>query len=108
MLTSLDALVIAFIVMVGIGLLSLILMYLVRKTIVKKITFYILLLLSIISGIIGAAIGATGFLVQAVGGILIVFAAIGAFLLERKGKNFLYAQILASITVVLGIVNLFF
>ncbi len=108
MISSLDGLVIMFMGIVGIALLSLILTYVVRKPAVKKVGFYILLVLAILVGIIGLRIGFLGFATQTIVGIAVILAAIGAFILERKGKEFLYAQILASVAVILGIVNLYF
>lgn len=108
MMTLLDALVIIFMAMVGVAFLGMILMFLVKKTKVKQIGLYLTLISAVIAGGIGVEIGALDFPVQTAVGIAVILAAAAAFVWERRKKKMMYAQIVASFAVVIGIVNAFF
>ena len=96
MLTSLDWLVIVYMVMVAASLLSLCLMFLVRRPRMKQVCFYIGLGLFPVQVAIGVAIGAV---------------AIAAIVLERTSKGnagkFKFARIMAAAALIIGVINTF-
>ena len=89
MLTSLDWLVIVFMIMVATSFLSLCLMFLVRRPHIKRVCFYIVVALSIYAAAVGIA----------------------AIVIDRtsKGdeKKLKIARIMAATTLVIGIINTF-
>ena len=88
MFTSLDLLVIVFLVLAAMTLLSLCLMFFVRNRTAKKVFFYIVSGLGLYMSWVGFRIGFGGlFPVQMAIGILTALTCIGAFVLERVGKR---------------------
>lgn len=111
MLNFLDLLVIVFMVLSAVSLLALVLMFLVRNVRIKKVCFYIVAALGIYAGSIGVRIGTFLFPVQTAVGVIAGAVSIAAIVLvlSRKGdeKKFKIAQIMASVALVIGIINAF-
>ncbi len=88
MFTSLDLLVIVFMVLSAMTLLSLCLMFLIKNRTAKKVFFYIVSGLGIYMSWVGFRIGFGGlFPLQMVIGVLTALMAIGSIVLEQIGKK---------------------
>ena len=111
MLTSLDWLVIVYMVMVAASLLSLCLMFLVRRPRVKQICFYIVAALAIYAASVGIRIGLGLFPVQVAVGAAVGAAAVAAIVFERTSKGnagkFNFARIMAAAALIIGVINTF-
>ena len=113
MTTFLDLLIVVFMVFAALSLLALCLMFLVKKPIICKICFYIVVALGICAAVIGArmGLGAFFFPVQAAAAILAGLASIGALVLQIVGRKneklFLAARIISAVALVVGILNAF-
>ena len=112
MFTSLDLLIVVFMIVAGLILVSLALMFLIKNKTVKRICFYAILALSAYLAYGGLRIGITGqFITQIVLGVLVILMGIAALVLERVFKNndkyFLATRILSSVALVLGFANAF-
>lgn len=110
MFTSLDLLIIVFMVLTAVTLLSLALMFLIRNKTAKKVCFYVASALGFYISWIGFRIGFGGmFPIQIAVGIVTALMCIGAFVLERisKGnsKMFFSARILSATALVIGLFN---
>ena len=110
MLTSLDLLVIVFMIFAAATLLSLSLMFLVRNRKTKKVCFYVTSVFGIYMSWVGFRIGLGGlFPIQSAFGIVTALVSIGAIVLERirKGndKAFLISRILSASALVVGFFN---
>ena len=112
MVTFLDAIVLIFMVLTALSLLALCLMFLVRKPMVRKVCFYMVVVLGIYAATVGVRIGQIYFPVQTTVAILAGIGSIAAFVLERLSKQnekkFFIARILAAVALVVGICNAFF
>ena len=112
MLTSLDWLVIVFMIVAAVTLLSLCLMFLIKNKTAKKVFFYIVCVLGLYVSSIGLRIGFGGYFpMQIAIGILTVLVSIGAFVLEIVSKNndkrLRVARIAAAAALVIGFMNAF-
>ena len=111
MLTFLDLLVVVFMVLAALSLLAMCLMFLVKKPIVRKVCFYMVVALGIYAATVGVRIGTSLFPAQTAVAVLAGGASIVAFVMERRSKNdekkFLVARIIASVALVVGICNAF-
>jgi len=111
MLTFLDLLVVVFVILAAVGLLALCLMFLVRKPIVRKVCFYLVVALGVYVATIGVRIGTFWFPTQTAVAILGGCVSIAAFVIERVCKEdkklFLIARIMAAVALVIGICNAF-
>lgn len=111
MTTFLDLLVIVFIVLVTVSLFFICLMFLTRNLIIKKISYYILSILSIYAGYIGIRIGDGLFLAQTIiGGIICmisIFTSTMILITKDYEQKFKVAQFIISITFIIGILNAF-
>lgn len=111
MLNSLDLLVLIFMILFAASLLALCLMFLVKKPVIRKICFYMIVALGICTSAIGARIGTFLFPTQTAIAILTGIASITALVLERQSKEnekkFLLARILSAAALVIGICNAF-
>ncbi len=110
MLTSLDLLVIVFMVLAAATLLSLSLMFLIRNKTAKKVCFYVTSALGIYMSWVGFRIGIGGiFPIQIALGIVTALVCVGAIVFERvrKGneKAFLISRILSASALVIGLFN---
>jgi len=110
MFTSLDILVIAFMVLTALTLLSLCLMFLLKNKIAKTVCFYVVSVLGLYIASIGLRIGIGGwFTAQIAVGALVPLMIIGAVVLERvsKGNEKLLriARILSAAALVIGFLN---
>ena len=113
MLTSLDLLVIVFLVLGALTVLALSLMLLIKNKTARKVFFFIVSVLSLYICSIGLRSGISGmFVAQIIVGILTVLMTVGAFVLERVSKGnekmFLFARVLATAALVLGFLNAIF
>ena len=111
MITYLDLLVLVVMAMVAVSLVAVVLMFLVKNKKVKRICLYLAAALSLYVGYVGLRILWPMFLGQSVVAILAALTGIGAVVLERLSKDtdkkLLTAQILASASLVIGLVNAF-
>ena len=109
MLNSLDLLVIVYLVMITAGLLSLSLMFLARRPLLKKVCFYIVSVLGIYTASVGIRIGFVLFPVQVAVGVLAGLASIAAILLSLKFKNdekkWKVLRLLSAAAMVVGLIN---
>ena len=109
--TFLDLLIVVVLSLLAVGALAMILMFLVKKEKVRKISFWIVALLGIYIGSVGVRIMGLGFLGQAMLAVLMGLVSIGAIVLERlsKGseKKFLIARIMSCVALVVGMFNAF-
>jgi len=110
MFTSLDLLIIVFMVLAAAALLSLCLMFLIRNKPARIVFFYIASALGLYVSWVGFRIGVGGlFSFQIAIGVLTALMCIGALVLERisKGndKMFLAARILSVAALVIGFFN---
>ena len=111
MLNSLDLLVIVFLGMAAVGLLSLSLMFLFKKTVPKRIGLYAAAVLGMVTAVVGVQLGLSLVSGHLAVGALVGIASIASVVLERmsKGneKKFGIARILAGAALVVGILNAF-
>lgn len=110
MLTSLDLLVIVFIVLAALTLLSLCLMFLLKNTVARRVFFYVLSVIGIYVSWIGFRIGYGGYFpIQMAVGVLTAASFVGAFVLERvfrkNGKVFLISRIASAVTLAVAFYN---
>ena len=113
MLTSLDWLVIVFMILAAVTLLSLCLMFFIKNKTSKKVFFYIVSVLALYMASIGLRIGIGGlFSEQIVIAVLTAIMCIVAFVLERVSKGnekmFRIARTVSTIALVVGFINAFF
>ncbi len=113
MFTSLDLLVVVFMILAALTLLSVCLMFLIRNKIAKRVFFYIVSAIGLYMSWVDIRIGFGGlFPVQIAVGIVSALICIGAFVLERVSKGneklLLIARILGAAALVLGLVNAIF
>ncbi len=110
MLTSLDFLVIVFMVLGAATLLSLGLMFLLRNKTAKKVCFYVTSALGMYMSWVGFRIGFGGlFPIQMALGIVTALVCIGAIVFERIRKDnekaFLISRVLSASALVIGLFN---
>ena len=111
MLTALDFLTLAFIGLSALSLLAVCLMLLVRKPMVRKVCFYIVVILCIYMAYVGLYISSGFFLGQTIVAVIVGLTGIVTVVLERLSNNdnkkFLIARILSAIALVIGMFNAF-
>ena len=111
MLTALDFLTLAFIGLSALSLLAVCLMLLVRKPVVRKVCFYIVVILCIYMAYVGLYISSGFFLRQTIVAVIVGLTGIATVVLERLSNNdnkkFLIARILSAISLVIGMFNAF-
>ena len=111
MMTSLDLLVAAFVGIASVSLLALCLMFLVRKPLIQRVCFYIVVVVGVYCGLVGIRIGSFGFPMQRGIGAVVGMMSIVALLLERmsKGnqKKFFTARMLSAGALIIGMLNAF-
>ena len=111
MLTALDFLTLAFIGLSALSLLAVCLMLLVRKPVVRKVCFYIVVILCIYMAYVGLYISSGFFLGQTIVVVIVGLTGIATVVLERLSNNdnkkFLIARILSAIALVIGMFNAF-
>ena len=110
MFTSLDLLVIVFMVLAAAALLSLCLMFFLKNVTARKVLFYIVSVLGLYVSSIGFRIGISGwFPMQITVGIVVALMSVAAFVLERVGrgneKMFFIARIVSGLALVIGFFN---
>lgn len=109
MITSLDLLIIVSMVLIAASLVSLVLMFVIRNKIVRRVCFYIAVALSLYIGYVGIRINWPDFFGQAMIAIMMALVSIGALVLSlvKKGsdKLFLAARIAAASALVIGVAN---
>lgn len=111
MLTFLDLLVYVFITITAVSILALCLMFFIKKPIVRKLSFYLVVLLGIYMSYVSFRIGGFDFPIQTFFTFFVFIASVGSFILERisngNEKKFLYARSLVAVALVVGIFNAF-
>lgn len=111
MLTALDFLAMAFVGLSALSLLAVCLMLLVRKPVVCKVCFYIVVILCIYMAYVGLYISSGFFLGQTIVAVIVGLTGIATVVLERLSNNdnkkFLIARILSAIALVIGMFNAF-
>lgn len=110
MLNSLDLLIIVFLALSVVSLLALVLLWLVKKPIVRRICLFTLAALSLYLAVMGIYIGRFVFIGQTLAGIAAVALAIAAIAVEFVGKGEkapLLSRSLMSGAVVLGFLSAF-
>ena len=111
MVTFLDLLVVVVMALCAVSLVAIALMFLVKNKKVKRICLYPVAALGVYMGYVGFRIMWINSLAQTGLAVALALAAIGAVVLERlsKGseKKFLLSQVLASGSLVLGMLNAF-
>ena len=109
MLTFLDLLILVSLALIAAGLLSLVLMFLVKNKKVQRVCFYIAVALGLYIGYVGIRINWLGFEGQAILAGVLALVGVAALVLERVKKDddkmFLYARIAAAAALVIGIIN---
>lgn len=112
MVTFLDLLILVSMGLIAAGMLSLVLMFLVRNKKVQKVCFWIAAALGVYIGSVGIRINWPGFYGQAVLAGALMLVSVAALVLERLRKDdekmFLHARIAAAASLVIGIVNALF
>ena len=112
MFTSLDLLIVAFMVLAALTLLSICLMFLLKNKRAKNVFFYIVTALGLYVSSIGLRIGLSGLFAEQIGiGVLAALMGSGTFVLERmsKGdeKKLKIARIISAAALGLGMLNAF-
>ena len=111
MLTALDFLAMAFVGLSALSLLAVCLMLLVRKPVVCKVCFYIVVIFCIYMAYVGLYISSGFFLGQTIVAVIVGLTGIATVVLERLSNNdnkkFLIARILSAIALVIGMFNAF-
>ena len=110
MLTSLDLLIIVFMALAAAALLSLCLMFLLRNKTARKVLFIISSVLGLYLSWVGFRIGIGGFFpIQIAIGVLTALMCVGAFVLERVGKEnekmFLVSRTISAAALAIGFLN---
>lgn len=110
MFTSLDLLIIVFMVLGGLTLISVGLMFLLKNSKAKKICFYIVFGLSIFMAYVSTRIGFTAlFMPQGILGILIGLVSIASLILEIKSSNnsklCIVSRVLVTVALIGGLLN---
>jgi hypothetical protein len=109
MFTFLDLLVVVFLALAALSLLSLCLMFLIRNKTAKRVFFYISTVFGIYIASIAFRISSGFFPAQTGLAIVTALMCIGAFVVERVGKNndkmFLIARLIAAAALVIGFFN---
>lgn len=114
MLTSLDLLVIAFMVIMSLAVLAVCLMLLMKNKTVKSIALYVCAAITVYVGIAAFVNFFTLFLGQAIAGLVAALAAVASVVLERVSakkqdeKLFKAARITALAALAVGVINIFF
>lgn len=112
MLNSLDLLVIVFMIMASLALLSLLLMWLIKNKTVRRISVCVASALTLYSSFVGVVCLGSYFFEQAVIGLIVGIASIGALVLTFVGAKKqneemeMIARIASSIALVAGLINL--
>ncbi len=114
MLNSLDLLVIVFMIMSALSLLVLLLMGLMKNKIVRRISVCVASAIALYSAGVGVFAFGFYFMEQAVIGMLVGLAAIGAVVLTIVGSKLknekleMIARIMSSAALIVGFINIFF
>ena len=111
MTTFLDLLVLVVMVLSAVSLVAMALMYLVKNKKVKRVCLYLVAALGVYMGYVGVRIMWINSGFQSLLAVLMALISIGAVVLERLSKDnekkFLLAQILASVSLIVGMFNAF-
>lgn len=111
MITSLDLLVLVFMALMALGAMSLVLMFLIRNNIARRVFMYVSVALGVYLAIVGFTISMGAFPFMDLVSVVIITGCIAAVVFERISKFnkhfFTVARILAAAGVVLGLLNVF-
>lgn len=110
MFTSLDLLIIAFMVLTAVALMSLGFMFFLKNRKLQNVSFYFLSVITVYLAYIGIRIGYLLSSLQLAVGICVLFILAGAFLVKKINKGnekiFLTARIISASALLMGFVNL--
>lgn len=111
MFTFLDLLIVVVMALAAVSVLSVALMFLVKKKAVQRVCLYIVAILGAYIGTVGFRINWLGFELQAALAVVLALVCIGAVVLERVKKDdakmFQLARVMASLGLVVGMINAF-
>ncbi len=111
MTTFLDLMVLVVMVLCAVSLVAMALMFLVKNKKVKQVCLYLVAALGVYMGYVGLRIMWINSGAQSLLAVLMALVSIGAVVLERLSKDskkkFLLAQILASVSLIVGMFNAF-
>ncbi len=111
MFTSLDLLVLVFVGLAAAMMISLCLMFVIKKKLVQNIFFYITLILGLFVAFFGYMVGSGMFPIQTAVAIITALACVGALVIRIVGKGndkmFLIARVIAAAAFVIGFINAF-
>ena len=110
MMNALDYLVIVFMIMTAVSLLAIVLMFLVKHPVAKKVTFYFLALLGMLVAWLNALMTPFTFPGELAIGWGLGALSVAALLMALLGKNekmTKVARILVAVSVVAGMMNAF-
>ena len=109
--TFLDLLILVVMVLAAVSFVAVVLMFLVKNKIVKRICLYLVAALGIYMGYVGLRILWPMFLGQSIIAVLAAMAAIGSVVFERLSRGnkklFLTAQLVATAALLVGMFNAF-
>ena len=109
--TFLDLLIVVVLALAAVSLVAIVLQFLVKNRTVKRVCLYIVAALGIYMGYVGCRILWPGFAAQVALAVLAALVSIGAVVLERcsrgDSKKLLAAQLMASASLIVGMLNAF-
>lgn len=109
--TFLDLLIVVVLALAAVSLVAMVLQFLVKNRTVKRVCLYIVAALGAYMGFVGCRILWPGFPGQCAVAILVALVSIAAVVLERCSRDnkakFLTAQVIASLSLIVGMLNAF-
>ncbi len=110
-MNSLDLLILAVMGLCAVSLAAMVLMFLLRNEKAKRVCLYLVAALGVYLGVVGLQILWPMYTGQCAVAVLAAAGSVGAVVLERlsrkKGTKLLPAQLLASASVAVGLINAF-
>lgn len=111
MTTFLDLLIVVVMALSAVSLVAMALMFLVKNRKISQVCLWIVAVLGIYMGYVGLRILWASSIAQSLLAVLMALAAIGAIVLERLSRNnhkqYRLAQIMASVALIVGMLNAF-
>lgn len=109
MITFLDLLIIVSLALIAASFLAVVLMFLIKNEKVRRVCFYITVVLSLYIATVGIRINWLGFESQAILAAALALVSVGALVLSLVKKDddrlFLIARIAAAVALVVGVAN---
>ncbi len=111
MMTFLDLLIVVVMALTAVSLVAMTLMFLVKNRKISRVCLWIVSALGIYMGYVGLRIMWVNSAAQSLLAVLMALTAIGAIVLERLSRNnskqYRLAQIMASVSLIVGMLNAF-